>query len=100
MTETANDIAEQSRERLLARLLDVLDGRESATLEGGVYVQRYEEDSCAHWIQRVEKAGEEGIRCRVRAGDDGGEFCWTFADMSFDELFNVCRQLEAQTGRA
>lgn len=96
MTETANDIAEQSRERLLHRIISIIADRGIVELKRPTYIPQGEETCTSSHLRRVERDTNSEIRFHLTADDDGDSFYWTYDDMSFDELYNVCRQLEMQ----
>lgn len=96
MIETADNIAEQAREKLLHRIEFIIADKKNIILEQPVYVPRGEEEDTSLHVHRIKRNKNGELSFQLTADDDSGSFYWTFEDMSFDELYNVCIQLEIQ----
>lgn len=103
MTDTLDDIAQQSRERLLGWIIFVMGTDNLVELDEPLRIPPKEEGASVVWIYRVARDKADWLRCFFFTEDNPGcrpaDRYWAFGDMSFDELYDVCARLEMQAGQ-
>lgn len=92
----ANQIAEQAREELLAAIFETMGSREEYSFEVPVTIYPTHPDTPVCQIHRIRRTRAQDLECYISSEDGDVRYadeCWSFCDMSMDELYDVCVSL-------